>query len=193
MSERLQGAVLQVKRHLEFADQLVKDKAELSARCERLVDDLRALERRYDERAAEADDKAQREMKRQREGLLAAERIRREAWMQVASLPPPRSTLNRRPPGRGARPARGCTRARLFATASLSPVGDSQHSLALSSGSLLCAAVADPAPIGEFVRIVSSCAAAASPSDGKLAERFRGLVSVGSRSESCACASSVQG
>ena len=48
MRERERSAPLcrQVKRHLEFVDQLVKDKAELSSRCERLVEDLKLLERK---------------------------------------------------------------------------------------------------------------------------------------------------
>ena len=74
-----------MKRHLEFADQLVKDKAELSARCEKLVEDLKLLERRYEQRVAEAEERAQRELKKQREGMAAAERIRRDAWMQEKS------------------------------------------------------------------------------------------------------------
>ena len=73
----------QVKRHLEFVDQLVKDKAELSSRCERLVEDLKLLERKFEQRQQEAEERAQRELKKQRESILAAEKMRRDAWMQA--------------------------------------------------------------------------------------------------------------
>jgi 5-azacytidine-induced protein 1 len=80
---------VQVKRHLEFVDQLVKDKAELSSRCERLVEDLKLLERKFEQRLQEAEERAQRELKKQRESILAAEKMRRDAWMQVWQLGTP--------------------------------------------------------------------------------------------------------
>jgi hypothetical protein len=73
----------QVKRHLEFVDQLVKDKAELSSRCERLVEDLKLLERKFEQRQQEAEERAQRELKKQRDSIVAAEKMRRDAWMQA--------------------------------------------------------------------------------------------------------------
>ena len=82
------GVSRQVKRHLEFVDQLVKDKAELSSRCERLVEDLKLLERKFDQRLQEAEERAQRELKKQRESILAAEKMRRDAWMQARAVSP---------------------------------------------------------------------------------------------------------
>ena len=75
----------QVKRHLDFIDQLVSDKGVLSDKCEDLATEFQLLQLRLDKQLEEGRDKHERELKKQRESIMAAERIRRDNWMQDKS------------------------------------------------------------------------------------------------------------
>jgi 5-azacytidine-induced protein 1 len=57
----------------------------LNARCEQLAEEFKLLDKRMQEKVAELEDRQQRELKKQRESILTAEKIRRDNWMQEKS------------------------------------------------------------------------------------------------------------
>jgi len=75
----------QVKRQLEFVDQLVNDKGALSAKCEELAAEFQLLQRRFQEQVKELEEKQTKELKKQRESMAVSEKIRRDTWMQEKS------------------------------------------------------------------------------------------------------------
>lgn len=74
-----------VKRNLEFVDQLVNDKLALSSKCEDMAAEFQLLERRFESKLREAEERQQRDMKKQKESILVSEKIRRENWMRDKS------------------------------------------------------------------------------------------------------------
>lgn len=75
----------QARRQLEFVEQLVADKSALNARCEALAAEFSLLEKKVGSRQREAEERHERELKKQRESILTAEKIRRDNWMSEKS------------------------------------------------------------------------------------------------------------
>jgi len=75
----------QVKRHLDFIDQLVNDKGVLSTKCEDLATEFQLLQRRFDKQVEDERAKHERELKKQRESIMVSEKIRRDNWMHDKS------------------------------------------------------------------------------------------------------------
>lgn len=71
-----------INRHLTFIDRLIKDKTELRDRCEDLVDKLKATETKYAARFKTVQDGREVELKRQKDMIAAAEKLRREKWVK---------------------------------------------------------------------------------------------------------------
>jgi hypothetical protein len=57
----------------------------LNSRCEQLADEFKLLDKRMQDKVTELEDRQQRELKKQRESILTAEKIRRDNWMQEKS------------------------------------------------------------------------------------------------------------
>ncbi|CEL92722.1 unnamed protein product [Vitrella brassicaformis CCMP3155] len=71
-----------LERHLRLIDRLLADKKELTKRCEQYACDIKAIERRYEAKIENIQGECQRELDKQRRGLIQAEKARREAWEQ---------------------------------------------------------------------------------------------------------------
>ncbi|XP_033743324.1 centrosomal protein of 131 kDa-like [Pecten maximus] len=71
-----------IKRHLSFIDQLIDDKKSLSERCEQLVKELKTVDRKYQDKFRSMDDKHSIEMKKLKDMHEAAEKLRRERWIE---------------------------------------------------------------------------------------------------------------
>lgn len=69
-----------VERQLQLVDRLLNDKAELTKRCGSLVDEVKAVERKFQLKIEEMDEQATKELARQKQNWAATERLRREAW-----------------------------------------------------------------------------------------------------------------
>lgn len=67
-------------RNLKLVDRLLGDKAELTRKCQQLTDELRAMEQRAQLQLEAGDDRAAKELQRQKANWAAAEKLRREAW-----------------------------------------------------------------------------------------------------------------
>jgi len=68
------------ERQLKLADRLLADKTELTKRCEVFSEELKAMERKCQMKVEELDQKASKDLSRQKQHWTAAERVRREAW-----------------------------------------------------------------------------------------------------------------
>jgi len=69
-----------LERQLKLVDRLLTDKTELTKRCELFSEELKAVERKFQMKVEELDEKASKELFRQKQNWTAAERLRREAW-----------------------------------------------------------------------------------------------------------------
>lgn len=69
-----------LERNLKLVDRLLNDKTELTKRCELFTEELKTVERKFQLKLEEVDDKASKELERQKKNWMAAERLRREAW-----------------------------------------------------------------------------------------------------------------
>jgi len=69
-----------LERNLKLVDRLLNDKTELTKRCELFAEELKMVERKYQLKIEEADDRSTKELERQKKNWIAAEKLRREAW-----------------------------------------------------------------------------------------------------------------
>lgn len=71
-----------IKRHLSFIDQLIDDKKVLNEKCERVVLEMKEAESKYRKKIKEIQEAHGVEMKKQKEIFSAAEKMRREKWIE---------------------------------------------------------------------------------------------------------------
>lgn len=82
LEEDVQECNKTINRHLTFIDRLIKDKTELRDRCEDLVNKLKTTETKYATRFKVVQGGREVELKRQKDILAAAEKLRREKWVK---------------------------------------------------------------------------------------------------------------
>lgn len=70
-----------IQRHLSFIDQLIDDKKVLSERCEEVVNKLKSTDKKYGDKIKQMEENHHVEIKKQKEVILAAEKLRREKWI----------------------------------------------------------------------------------------------------------------
>ncbi|PVD37615.1 hypothetical protein C0Q70_00211 [Pomacea canaliculata] len=70
-----------VKRHLSFIDQLIDDKKVLSEKCEQLVKELKTVDRKYQDKIKSVEESHAIEITKLKEIQAAAEKLRREKWI----------------------------------------------------------------------------------------------------------------
>lgn len=70
-----------IQRHLSFIDQLIDDKKVLGERCEEVVNKLKSTDKKYGDKVKQMEENHQVELKKQKEVILAAEKLRREKWI----------------------------------------------------------------------------------------------------------------
>jgi len=70
-----------IKRHLSFIDQLIDDKKNLSEKCEQVVRELKTIDRKYQDKIKSLEDNHTIEMTKLKEVHMAAEKLRREKWI----------------------------------------------------------------------------------------------------------------
>ncbi|XP_066293238.1 centrosomal protein of 131 kDa-like [Branchiostoma lanceolatum] len=70
-----------IKRHLGFIDQLIDDKKALGEKCERVVKELKDMDAKYSKRIKEMSDKHNEETQKIKDMHAAAEKLRRERWI----------------------------------------------------------------------------------------------------------------
>ena len=68
-------------RHLSFIDRILKDKDLLSKKCERMAEDLKAVECMYNAKADKLNAQWSDELKKQKQVWASAEKARREVWL----------------------------------------------------------------------------------------------------------------
>lgn len=71
-----------IKRHLSFIDQLIDDKKVLNEKCEQLVKEVKILDKKYQDRLRMQDESHNIEIKKLKEMNSAAEKLRREKWIE---------------------------------------------------------------------------------------------------------------
>ncbi|CAE8687779.1 unnamed protein product [Polarella glacialis] len=69
-----------LERHLRLVDRLLNDKTELTKRCELFAEELKAVERKFQMKIEELDEQGSKEISRNKQNWVAAERLKREAW-----------------------------------------------------------------------------------------------------------------
>uniref|UniRef100_A0A8C5RA00 Centrosomal protein 131 n=1 Tax=Leptobrachium leishanense TaxID=445787 RepID=A0A8C5RA00_9ANUR len=70
-----------IQRHLSFIDQLIDDKKALSVRCESLVNELKQVDQKYGTKITQMQEQHELEMKKLQDLMSAAEKVRREKWI----------------------------------------------------------------------------------------------------------------
>ncbi|XP_063312384.1 centrosomal protein of 131 kDa isoform X2 [Pelobates fuscus] len=70
-----------IQRHLSFIDQLIDDKKALSERCESLVNELKQVDQKYGNKINQMQEHHDLEMKKLQDLMSAAEKVRREKWI----------------------------------------------------------------------------------------------------------------
>merc|ERR1719235_1873567 len=70
----------QLERQLQLVDRLLHDKTELTKRCELFSEELKAVERKFQMKTEEIDEHNSKNLARQKQNWMAAEKLRREAW-----------------------------------------------------------------------------------------------------------------
>ncbi|XP_074648896.1 centrosomal protein of 131 kDa-like [Tubulanus polymorphus] len=70
-----------IKRHLSFIDQLIDDKKILSEKCENLLKELKTMERKFSEKIKQMEESHAVEMSKIKDINAAAEKLRREKWI----------------------------------------------------------------------------------------------------------------
>ncbi|XP_067670950.1 centrosomal protein of 131 kDa-like [Haliotis asinina] len=71
-----------VKRHLGFIDQLIDDKKTLSERCEQVVKELKVIDKKYQDKIKSIVDSHSHELQKLKDIHAAAEKLRREKWIE---------------------------------------------------------------------------------------------------------------
>ncbi|XP_005098791.1 centrosomal protein of 131 kDa [Aplysia californica] len=71
-----------IKRHLSFIDQLIDDKKNLGEKCEKLVTELKTVDKKYQEKMKTIEDNHTVEITKLKEVHSAAEKLRREKWIE---------------------------------------------------------------------------------------------------------------
>ena len=71
-----------IQRHLSFIDQLIDDKKALGEKCEKLVGEIKKLEVRYQATTEATAEKHKVEMNKAKDLFAAAEKLRREKWVE---------------------------------------------------------------------------------------------------------------
>ncbi|XP_076449494.1 centrosomal protein of 131 kDa-like isoform X2 [Babylonia areolata] len=71
-----------IKRHLSFIDQLIDDKKGLGEKCEQLVKELKTVDHKYQEKIKSMEDSHTVEVTKLKEIHTAAEKLRREKWIE---------------------------------------------------------------------------------------------------------------
>nr|XP_039254153.1 centrosomal protein of 131 kDa-like [Styela clava]XP_039254154.1 centrosomal protein of 131 kDa-like [Styela clava] len=71
-----------IQRHLSFIDQLIDDKKVLGEKCERVVIEMKQAESKYQKKIKELQEAHAIEVRKQKEVLSAAEKLRREKWIE---------------------------------------------------------------------------------------------------------------
>ncbi|GFO00920.1 centrosomal protein of 131 kda-like [Plakobranchus ocellatus] len=71
-----------IKRHLSFIDQLIDDKKNLSEKCEKVVTELKVVDKKYQEKIKAIEESHSIEMSKLKEVHAAAEKLRREKWIE---------------------------------------------------------------------------------------------------------------
>ncbi|KAK3090467.1 hypothetical protein FSP39_012118 [Pinctada imbricata] len=71
-----------IKRHLSFIDQLIDDKKSLSEKCETLVKELKTVDKKYQDKIKSMEDRHSIEMQKIKDMHEAAEKLRRERWIE---------------------------------------------------------------------------------------------------------------
>lgn len=70
-----------IQRHLSFIDQLIDDKKILNQKCEKLVLEMKQVENKYQSKIKLMQDAHAVELKKMKEVFTAAEKLRREKWI----------------------------------------------------------------------------------------------------------------
>ncbi|UJR14558.1 hypothetical protein I4U23_001554 [Adineta vaga] len=70
-----------IQRHLTFIDQLIDDKKKLSERCERLVTELKTIDKKSSDRLKTMEESHRIELQKLKDVHEAAEKLRRERWI----------------------------------------------------------------------------------------------------------------
>ena len=70
---------------MSFIDQLIDDKKALSEKCEKLVTQMKEMERKYTMNSKTMEERHSIELERQKDNLIQAEKSRRERWIQEQS------------------------------------------------------------------------------------------------------------
>ncbi|GFR90984.1 centrosomal protein of 131 kDa-like [Elysia marginata] len=71
-----------IKRHLSFIDQLIDDKKNLSEKCEKVITELKVVDKKYQEKIKSIEESHSIEMSKLKEVHAAAEKLRREKWIE---------------------------------------------------------------------------------------------------------------
>ncbi|TPX58588.1 hypothetical protein PhCBS80983_g03012 [Powellomyces hirtus] len=71
-----------IKRHLAFIDKLLAEKEELTKKCEALTGEVKALEKQFREKSVVLEEQHEKDLRQQKELWAAAEKIKREKWIQ---------------------------------------------------------------------------------------------------------------
>ncbi|XP_028395235.1 centrosomal protein of 131 kDa-like [Dendronephthya gigantea] len=74
-----------IQRHLSFIDQLIDDKKILSDRCEELVKKLKETDKKYVDKISSLEQNHAAEIKKQKDVMQTAEKLRREKWIKDKS------------------------------------------------------------------------------------------------------------
>jgi hypothetical protein len=72
-----------IQRHLSFIDRLLADKQALSEKCDLLTQELKRMEKMFNESVSEMKRRHDLEMSKARDVWHASEKIKRENWMQI--------------------------------------------------------------------------------------------------------------
>ncbi|CAF1152176.1 unnamed protein product [Didymodactylos carnosus] len=70
-----------IKRHLTFIDQLIDDKKKLSERCEKVVNEIKLIDKKYSDKIRLLEDNHRIEIQKLKDVHEAAEKLRRERWI----------------------------------------------------------------------------------------------------------------
>ncbi|NXG22944.1 CP131 protein, partial [Grallaria varia] len=71
-----------IQRHLAFIDQLLDDKKVLSEKCEAVVVELKQVDHKYGQKISQMQEQHELEIKKLKELMSAAEKVRREKWIE---------------------------------------------------------------------------------------------------------------
>lgn len=69
-----------IERHLKLVDRLLGDKTELTKRCELFTEELKVVEKKFQNKLEEFDEKTSKDLERHRKNWMSAEKLRRDVW-----------------------------------------------------------------------------------------------------------------